>query len=528
MGLRTRLFRAMGFEPMRPRQRAYQGARVSRLTADWVTSGTSADSEIKSSFKALRNRARQLCRDNDYARQALRAIQNNVIGQGIRHQGQVRMLRGGKLDDAINEQIHEAFEKWMNKSRCDVSGILGFHDLERLLVRSLAESGEVFVRMIRRPFGDSKVPFALQVLEADYLIDDDVPQARDGNTVRMGIEVDQYLRPQAYHFYANHPGDVYAGNVRSNAKRIRVPADEVIHLFLPERPGQTRGVTWFASALMRLHMLQGYEEAEVVRARASSALMGFIQSPEGELVGDEVYDNERVSEFSPGVFKYLAPGESVTVPDLNAPDGQLEPFTRSMLRAVAAGIGVSFESISKNFSESNYSSSRLSLLEERDTYRVLQRYMIENFHQLVFNNWLEMAVLSGALNLPGYESNPDRYRASKWVPRSWEWVDPQREVDAYKTAVRCGFKTLAQVITEQGGDLDAVLMQRQSELAKLDEMDIVLDTDPSEVTEGGASQAVRPMGSEPAFEETEQPMEEEESYPEEQGTEDLSEQLQGD
>lgn len=515
MGLRTRLFKAMGFEPTRPRQRAYMGARVSRLTSDWVTSGTSADSEVKSSFKALRNRARQLCRDNDYSRQALRAIQNNVIGHGIRHQGQVRMQRGGRLDETMNAQIHQAWHQWMNKYRCDVSGILGFHDIERLAVRSLAESGEIFIRMIRRPFGDSKVPFALQLLEADYLIDDDVPQARDGNTVRMGIEVDQYLRPQAYHFYANHPGDTYAGNARTNARRIRVPANEVIHLFIPERPGQTRGVTWFASALMRLHMLQGYEEAELVRARASSALMGFITSPDGELTPDDVYEGERVSEFQPGVFKYLDPGQSVTVPDMNAPDGQLEPFTRSMLRAVAAGLGVSFESISKNFSESNYSSSRLSLLEERDAYRVLQRYMIENFHQPVFNAWLEMAVLSGALSLPGYESNPERYRASKWVPRSWEWVDPQREVDAYKTAVRCGFKTLSQVIAEQGGDLDDVLLMRQSELAMLDELNIVTDTDPSEVTEGGAVQAARPMGTEPAFEETE-PVVEQETYAEEE------------
>ena len=488
MGLRTRLFRAMGFEPMRQRVRMYQGARVSRLTSDWVTSGTSADSEIKSSFKALRNRARQLCRDNDYARQALRSIQNNVIGHGIKHQSQVRMQRGGKLDENINGRIHEAWEKWMHKSRCDVSGLLSFHDMERLLCRSLAESGEVFVRMIRQPFGGSRVPFALQVLEADYLIDDDIPQAAAGNTVRMGIEVDGYLRPQAYHFYANHPGDTYAGNPRTNGRRVRVPADEVIHLFLPERPGQTRGVTWFASALMRLHMLQGYEEAEVVRARASSALMGFIQSPEGELLGDEVYDNERVSEFQPGVFKYLAPGESVTVPDLNAPDGQLEPFTRSMLRAVAAGVGVSFESVSKNFSESNYSSSRLSLLEERDTYRVLQRYFIENFHQQVFEAWLDMAVLSGELNLPGYETNSDRYRASRWIPRSWDWVDPQKEVSAYKDAVRCGFKTLGQVISEQGGDLDDVLLARQAELAMLDDMGIVVDTDPSEVNAGGGVQ----------------------------------------
>jgi len=471
MGLRTRLFKAMGFEPTRPRARAYQGARVSRLTADWVTSGTSADSEIKSSFKALRNRARQLCRDNDYARQALRSIQNNVIGHGIKHQSQVRMQRGGRLDQAINGQIHEAWEKWMHKSRCDVSGLLGFHDMERLLCRSLAESGEVFVRMIRQPFGGSRVPFALQVLESDYLIDDDIPQAAAGNTVRMGIEVDSYLRPQAYHFYANHPGDTYAGNPRTNGRRIRVPADEVIHLFLPERPSQTRGVTWFASALMRLHMLQGYEEAEVVRARASSALMGFIQSPEGELIGDEIYEGERVSEFSPGVFKYLAPGESVTVPDLNAPDGQLEPFTRSMLRAVAAGVGVSFES-------------------------------------------------SGELNLPAYETNPDRYRASRWIPRSWEWVDPQREVNAYKDAVRCGFKTLGQVISEQGGDLDDVLLARQAELAMLDEMDIVLDTDPSEVNAGGGSQPAVTMGGEPAFEDTELPMDEEEEYEEESVLED--------
>jgi lambda family phage portal protein len=191
----------------------------------------------------------------------------------------------------------------------------------------------------------------------------------------------------------------------------------------------------------------------------------------------------------------LQPGESVTVPDLNAPDGQLEPFTRSMLRAAAAGIGVSFESISKNFSESNYSSSRLSLLEERDTYKVMQRYMIENFHQEVFAAWMDMAVLSGELNLPGYETNPERYRTAKWVPRSWEWVDPQKEVNAYKIAVRSGFKTLGQVIAEQGGDLDDYLTARQSELAKLDDKNIVVDTDPSEVSGAGLIQ-FRPEGSE--------------------------------
>jgi lambda family phage portal protein len=502
------------FRRERPqRRRSYAGARVSRLTADWVTSGTSADSEIKSSYKMLRNRARQLCRDNDYAKQALRSITNNVIGHGIYHQSQVRMQRGGRMDEATNARIHQAWQRWSYKTRCDVSGLLSFYDMERLLCRSLAESGEVFIRIIRRPFGDSGIPFALQVLESDYLIDDDVQAAKDGKTVRMGIERDEYLRPIAYNFYANHPGDVYAGNVRT-ARRIRVNAEDVIHLFIPERPSQTRGVTWFASALQRLHMLDGYENAELVRARASSALMGFITSPEGELVGDDVVDGERVTDFQPGVFKYLDPGQSVEVPQLDAPDGQLEAFTRSMLRAAAAGIGVSFESISKNYSQSNYSSSRLSLLEERDTYKCLQRYFIENFHQIVFEKWLDMAVLSGTLSLPGYETDPDRYRASKWVPRSWEWVDPQKEVAAYKSAVRSGFKTLGQVISEQGGDIEEVLTMRQAELAMLDEKNIITDTDPSEVNGGGGVQPGLGMGAVPAFDDTQPPVSDEEEVQE--------------
>jgi capsid protein len=148
--------------------------------------------------------------------------------------------------------------------------------------------------------------------------------------------------------------------------------------------------------------------------------------------------------------------------------------------------------------------------------------MVENFHQQVFEAWLDMAVLSGTLNLPGYETNPDRYRASRWVPRSWEWVDPQREVDAYKTAVRCGFKTLGQVIAEQGGDLEDVLVARQAELAMLDEMDIVTDTDPSEVNSGGGVQPAVGMGATPPFDETDSPMEEEE-YEEESVLEDPTE-----
>ena len=472
-----------------PRRRMYQGAQFSRLTADWVTSNTSADSEVYGSAQKLRDRARQLCRDNDYARQALRAIEGNVIGQGIPFQSQVRMQRGGKLDTGINDAIEAAWKRWSYAQHCHTGGKLCFADIERLVIRACAESGEVFIRLVRQSFGGSTIPLAMEVIEADQLDDGLNGRSQQGNEIRMGVEVDGWGRPIAYHFLAYHPGDYQFSNQQISTQRHkRIPAEEVVHLYRTDRPGQTRGVSWFASAIQRLHHLAGYEQAEVVRARASSALMGFITSPEGELIGDDVMDGERVSNFEPGVFKYLQAGESVTVPQLDAPDGQFEPFLRAMLRAMAAGIGCSYETISRDFSTSNYSSSRLSLIEDRDHWRILQAWLIENFHRRVFSEWLDLAVLSNALALPGYEQQPERFKAARWMPRGWAWVDPAKEVAAYKEAVRCGFKTLADVVAEQGGDLDELLLARQSELAKLDEMGIVVDSDPTQVTGAGQQQ----------------------------------------
>jgi lambda family phage portal protein len=467
----------------------YEGATVSRLTTDWVAGGTSADAEINGSLSRLRNRARQLVRDSDYARQAKRAVVSNVIGTGIRMQAQVPMQRGGRLDDQINGAIEMAWKRWGYKEHCDVAGRLCFAEIERMAIGAMCESGEVFIRLIRQPFGGGQVPFALQLIESDQL-DETYSGASTvaGNEWRMGVEVDKWGRPVQYAFLAKHPGDgPFSGS--PGKRHLLLPASEVIHLAILERPGQTRGVTWFASAIKRMHHLSGYEEAEVVRARASSALMGFITSPEGELdPGGEVYDGERVSSFEPGVFKYLQPGESVNVPSLDAPDGQFEPFLRAMLRAVAAGIGCSYESVSRDFSQTNYSSSRLALLEEREHWKTLQDYMVKNFHQPVYSAWLEMAVMSGALNLPLYEVEPDRFKRVKWVPRAWGWVDPQKEVAAYKEAIRCGFKTLAQVVGEQGGDLDEYLIARKAELEKLEELGIAVDTDPNVMTAAGSLQ----------------------------------------
>jgi lambda family phage portal protein len=478
-------------------RRAYEGAVVSRLTSDWVTSSTSADAEINSSLVRLRNRSRQLVRDNAYARQALRAIACNVIGHGIRLQAQVPMQRGGgRLDERLNRQIETAWDRWCRPSTCHTAGRLSFVEISRLAIQAMAESGEVFIRMVPQAFGGSSVPLALEVLEADLVKEDknDGP-APDGSEWRMGVKVDRWGRPLSYAFRTRHPGDIQNG---LGHQLVEVPAAEILHLAMIERPGQTRGVPMFAAAIKRLHHLAGYEEAEVVRARAASSLMGFITSPEGELQGDEVYQDERVSNFEPGVFKYLAPGESVNVPTLDAPDGQFEPFMRAMLRAVAATTGVPYPSLSADYSQTNYSSSRLELLESREHWRTLQQFMIEHLHRPVFEQWMRAAVAVGQLDLPGYELMPERYDAVKWFPRGWGWVDPEKEVNAYKEAVRCGFATQAQIVAEQGGDLEELLVARKAEVDRAQELELQFDTNPADDDLGGY---VEPM--DPAAEESE-------------------------
>ncbi len=485
MGIRTRLMSALGFGRKdvavpRPRRRTYAGAIISRLTSDWIANGTSADAEIKTSLRKLRDRSRQMVRDNPYARQAKRTTQINVVGQGIRLQSQVMTVRGNKRDERVNRVIEQKWERWCRADHCDVAGRNSFHMFEWLAAGALPESGEVIFRIHRKGFGGSKVPLALEIIESD-LLDDDYqgPVTAKGNEWRLGVEVDPYGRPVRYAFLTRHPGDYWFQNAAQEAKgkHVFLPAKDIVILFLPERPHQHRGVPWFAPVINDAHQLAGYEEAAVIRARSAASLMGFVTSPEGELEADDIDNGQRITEFEPGVFKYLDGGQNVVVPDLKSPDQQYEMFVRAKTRRFASGFGCSYETLSRDFSETNYSSSRLSLLEDRDHWQVVQNYLIENFHMRIFREWLDVAVLAGELNLADYELRPERYDTPKWLGRGWSWVDPMKEAQAYALMEDRGYMTKAQICAQLGTDLDENLQQIAREKAMAKELGIELATD---------------------------------------------------
>ena len=494
--------------------RIYQAARSSRLTSGWATSTTSADSELSASLTALRNRSRALVRDAAYAKRAKVVVQNNVIGAGIGMQGQVMSSRDTLRED-VNTAIEEAWRDWSCSEYCHTGGTLHFCDLERALMGQVFDAGEVFVRKHYRPFGGGEIPFALEMIEAERIADEFSypPSAAAGAIIKMGIEVDRYGRPLAYWLRQRHPGELRV--LPGEADKLeRVPAEQILHLRLVDRWPQTRGEPWLHAVARKLNDMDGYSEAEIVAARGSANYLNTIETAEGEHplatpVDPSNPDGEKEVITEPGMTLRLAVGEKMNFNNPSRPNTALDPFMRYMLREVAAGTGVSYESLSRDYSQSNYSSSRLALLDDRDLWRMLQQWFLRNFRLPLHKEWLRSAVLARAVapvRVEEYAVDPKKFEAVLFKPRGWSWIDPTKEVEAYKEAIKAGFTTVTDVIAQTGGgqDIEDVLQQRDRELKLMDDLDLEFDTSPSVyVEEEKAAPAAAPEPPKPDKEEKE-------------------------
>jgi lambda family phage portal protein len=450
--LTTRYGRAEG-------RRMYEGARRNRLLHDLIAPTTSADAELRVSLTVLRDRAHQLCRDNPYARQAKRTTQINVVGpRGIQMQAQIMKANGTEKDTRRCRLMEETWRRWCRPDTCDVAGRLSFHGFEMMIAGSLPESGECLIRIVRQPMGAGRVPLALELIEAHQLDEEKSGVSdRPGHEWRLGVEINQWGRPTRYAILTRHPGDVELGLNRRGAqeKHVYVDAADMIHVYMPERIGQNRGVPWLASVITTVHGLSEYEKAHLVRKRVQAASLGWIQTPEGELIGDTVENGQRLINTEPGSWNYLDPGQVPVPPSFGPDDGQYEAVVKNLTRRFAAGFGCSYATISKDFGDTNYSSMRTSVLEDRDHWRVVQSELIQLFHQRVFEEWLRAAMLVGELPSPAfsdYWTRPARYNAPRWQARSWDWIDPAKDLKAVEIARALMLESHSQQIANYSGE----------------------------------------------------------------------------
>jgi len=431
------------------------GSRADRLTS-WSTPSTDGTSAITNP-SVIRNRARDLVRNNPWAAKALFVLANNCVGFGIRCQIQSRSK--GRARSA-----QQLWSDWAETTACDADGLHDFYGLQHLAFRAMAESGECLIRLRpRRPEDGLPLPLQLQLLEPDLLADDLNVAPDPGNVIRRGIEFDSLGRRVAYHLYQQHPGaDLLS---YSSGKASRVPAADVIHLFRKDRPGQERGVSWLAPVLLTLRELDIYEDATLKRQQIANLFAGFITSDDTGATADELDDE--LPDLEPGTMYLMRPGREVTFS--NPPTSEDPQYRDSCLRRVAAGLGITYESLTGNLSEVNFSSARMGAHEMGRNIDAWQwSLFIPRVCTTVFG-WFR-----DALALQGIPS-PDL--RAEWTPPARTLVDPAKEYNALLTAVKSGFMTLPEAIRQQGYDPDAVLAEQSDYLAKLDAAGVKVESD---------------------------------------------------
>lgn len=448
-----RALRAVGLQPVAKRS-GFAGAAHNRLLADWLALAVGPNAELQYDIRQLRNRARDLEKNDALVRRYLALVAENVVGhRGLTLQSR-NLLPDGSPNTRANDQIEAAWAEWGRAGECTMDGRQSFVELCQLLVRLAARDGEVLVRKVR---GVGKFGLRLAVLDPDLF--DDQGQARTasgGNLIHNGVEVDGWGRPVAYHLWTHHLGETGVGR-----KVERIPASEVLHLARPRRAGTVRGESWLAPVLVPIRHRNGYIEAAVVNARTGAAKMGFIQqSGEDAGVGPDPDAPPQELEASPGVLERLAPGETFAPFDPDYPAAQFGPFLTAIDHEIAAGLGVSHASLTGNLSQVNYSSIRAGLLTERDTWRTLQSWFADQFLTPLFEEWLRAAWSAGRLSL---RMMPDEYGAHRWQARGWDWVDPVKDVQAQALAVAFGFTTRGRVVAQSGEDYEALLAEAERE-----------------------------------------------------------------
>ncbi|MEX5340585.1 phage portal protein [Pseudomonas sp. I2] len=450
---------------------SYEGAAEGRRSSGWDAPDTGPNSLLMPALRNLRSRSRAAVRNDPYAANVIDKRVSNLIGTGITPQPRL-------LDKALRNAMQVLWEDWVDES--DADELTDFYGQQALVARTVEQSGECFVRLRPRRLEDGlAVPLQLQCLAPEFVPHDKFEVTRSGNVIRAGIEFNSIGRRVAYYCYRNHPSDKASLNAGHNLL-VRVPAEEMLHIFEPLEPGQLRGVPRLAPILKRLRSLDNYDDAVLFRQEVANLFAGFVRKPAPEGVGPPPLDmvtgapvtHDRdgftpMVALEPGTMQELLPGEQVEFSD--PPDGgnNYPDFMRQQLMAAAAGAGLPYELMTGDMRDVNDRAIRVVLTEFRRRLEQLQFQVY--VHQLcrpVRAAWMDMAVLAGALDLADYTQRRREYLRTRWVPQGWAYIHPVQDVQSRMLEVGAGFASRSEMCLRSGTDAEIVDEENAADIAR--------------------------------------------------------------
>lgn len=449
-------------------QRYYEGATSGRRTQGWKRNSSDAASATGPFVGRLRDVARDLVRNNPYAEAALATIVDHTVGYGIVARAKPQ-----------NPRTMRAWNAWANTTACDADGRHDLAGLQKLVMRSTAEAGEVLVRRrFRLPEDGLPIPMQIQVLEPDFL---DTSKhgitLRGGGRIVYGVEFDGIGRKAAYWLFPEHPGSSAWPAVESR----RVPAEGVLHIFKPTRPGSVRGASWFAPILLRMKDFDEFEDATLMKQKIAACLAVITSDVDGTAapLGTANAATPDVDEIAPGAIINAAPGRSIEV--VQPPSvREYADYVKTSLRSIAAGLGVTYEDLTGDYTALPFSAARMSRL--RHWARIEDwrwRMLIPQFCDPVWQWAMAAAAVTGIPSPEGVH----------WTCSPMPMIEPDKEALAGQRLIRTGLQSLSETLRERGYDPDEVLAEMAADNKKLDELGLKLDCDPRYFTQAGQLQS---------------------------------------
>jgi lambda family phage portal protein len=448
--------------------RHYEAAATGRRTQGWYRVATDANTAIGPSLAKLRDAARDLVRNNPYAESALSTIVDQAVGWGI-----------------VAAEKHEAWRRWTESTAIDADGRTNLAGLEKLVMRTVVESGECLVRRrMRLPEDGLPLPMQLQVLEPDFLdTTRDNPSLMNGGKIVQGVEFDPLGRRAAYWLYRSHPGSAYSltSSTFSGASS-RIPAEDVLHIFKPGRPGQVRGPSWFAPVLLRFKDFDEFEDATLMKQKIAACLAVITSDVDGSAPALGTADDTTtpgLDSLEPGMIMNVPPGRDIHV--VNPPAvADYTPYSTTMLRSIATGLGVTYEDLTGDYSNLTFSAARMSRI--RHWVRVDDwrwRILVPQFLAPV---WTWAMQTASILGLPAPE-------VTEWTAPPLPMIEPDKEGLAIQRNIRTGITTLSEEIRARGYNREQFLDELQQDFEDLDARGLVLDCDPRKMNQAGQFQS---------------------------------------
>lgn len=456
--------------------RHYEAASSGRRTQHWHRSPGDANSVNgrQYSLHRLRDLARDLVRNNGTMGAAVRTIANHTVGWGIVAKPM-----------PANPRVLDVWKAWAGTTACDADGRDDLYGLQKLVMRGVAESGEMLVRRRMRLLSDGlPIPMQLQVLEPDFIDTFKTMPLPTGGYIIQGIEFDPIGNRVAYWLFPKHPGSLLMLGVSTIFPASkRIPASEILHIFQRDRAGQVRAVSWFAPIILPAKDLDEYCDAQLMKQKIAACLAVITSDVDGTNAPLGTADDSStpsVDTLEPGAILNVPPGRTVDI--VKPPSvGEYAGYMTVEQRKLAKGLGLSYEDFTGDYSNVNFSSARMARLEHWDNvYDWRWRLMVPQLCDPVWKWTMQTMQIMGLVG--------DQAPTAEWSAPPMPMVEPDKEGLAIQRNVRAGIQTLSDAIRERGYDPDDFLAEIAEDNKKLDALGIKLDSDPRYLTQAGQLQ----------------------------------------